>query len=156
MQEHSASSQVEARTSGFLSNYDIELGFQWSLNWGGRPRLVLRHGIWLASRVGNGVSSLLSSWICNLQLFMEDATGVSVPLGVATQYSGFHLNQALSRVDGEMGVFGIVTEPTRFPVECQGETGLLLSCDGNVGIPIQTNQGNRPSSQDEEGQRGSD
>ena len=94
----------------------------------------------------NGVSGLLWSYIWNLWLFLEDATGVSVPIGVATQYSGFHSNQALSRVDGEMGVFGIVTEPTRFPVECQGETGLLLSCDGNVGIPIQTKQGNRPSS----------
>ena len=87
---------------------------------------------------------------------MEDATGVSVPLGVATQYSGFHLNQALSRVDGEMGVFGIVTQPTKFPVECQGETGILLSCYGNVGVPFRTKQENRPSSRDEEGQKRSE
>ena len=87
---------------------------------------------------------------------MEDATGVSVPLGVATQYSGFHSNQALSRVDGEIGVFGIVARPTRFPVEFQCETSLLLRCDRNVGIPFQTEQGNTPSSRDEEGQRGSD
>ena len=40
--------------------------------------------------------------------FSEDVTGVSVPLGVATQYSVFHSNQALSRVDGEISVFGIV------------------------------------------------
>jgi len=77
---------------------------------------VLRRGIRLASRVGNGVSSLLSSWIFNLQLFFEHATGVSVPLGVSTQYSGFHSNKALSGVDGEIGVFGIVARPTSFPV----------------------------------------
>ena len=73
---------------------------------------------------------------------MEDATGVSVPLGVATQYSGFHSNQALSRVDGEIGVFGIVARPMRFPFKCQCETGLLLRCDGKVSIPFQTKQGN--------------
>ena len=73
---------------------------------------------------------------------MEDAPGVSVPLGVATQYSGFHSNQALSRVDGEIGVFGIVAQPTRFPVEFQCETGLLLSCDMNVGIAFHTKQEN--------------
>ena len=37
-------------------------------------------------------------------------------------------------MDGEIGVFGIVVRPTRFPVEFQCETGLLLRCDGNVGI----------------------
>ena len=63
---------------------------------------------------------------------------MSVPRGVATQYLGFHSNKALSRVDGEIGVFGIVVRPTRFPVEFQCETGLLLRCDGNVGIPFQT------------------
>ena len=117
---------------------------------------MLRHGTPLASRVVHGVSGYFSSCIWNLRLFLEDATGVSVPIGVATQYSGFHSNQALSRVDGEMGVFGIVTEPTRFPVECQGETGLLLSCDGNVGIPFQTKQENRLSSRDKEGQKSSE
>jgi len=63
---------------------------------GGRPCLLLRHGIRLAFRVVNGVSGLLSSCIWNLWLFLEDATGVSVPLGVVTQYSGFHSNKALS------------------------------------------------------------
>ena len=51
---------------------------------------------------------LLVEYIWNLRLFPEDATGVSVPLCVVTQYLGFHLNQALSQVDGEIGVFGIV------------------------------------------------
>ena len=62
--------------------------------------------------------------------------------------------QALSRVDGEIGDFGIMALPTRVPVEFQCETGLLLRCDGNVGIPFQTKQGNRPSSRVEQGKRG--
>ena len=56
----------------------------------------------------NGVSGLLSSCIWNLWLFLEDATGVLVALGVVTQYLGFLSNQALSRVNGEINVFGIV------------------------------------------------
>ena len=114
---------------------------------------MLKNGTHLPSRVVSGVSGLLSCWIWNLWLFLEDATGVSVPIGVATQYSGFHSNKALSRVDGEIGVFGIVARPTRFPVECQCENGLLLSCDGNIRIPFQIKQENRPSSRDEEGQK---
>ena len=65
-------------------------GFLFSLNRGGRPHFVLRHGTRLASRVVNGVSGLMSSWIWNLQLFLEYATGVSVPLRVVTRYSWFH------------------------------------------------------------------
>ena len=95
------------------------------------------------------------SWICNLWLFLEEATGVSVPLGVGTQYLGFHSNQALSRVDVEIGVFGIVARSTRVTLEFQCETSLLLMCDGNVGIPLQTKRGNGPSSRDDEGKKGS-
>ena len=65
-------------------------------------------------------------------------------------------HQASSRVDGEIGVFGIVARPTRVPIKFQSETGLLLRYDRNVRIPFQTKQENRPSSRDEEGQRGSD
>ena len=32
----------------------------------------------------------------------------------------------------------------------QGETGLLLMCNGNIGIPLQMKQGNGPSSREEE------
>ena len=55
-----------------------------------RPRLVLRHGTPLASRVVHGVSGYFSSCIWNLWLFPEDATGVSVPLRVVTPSSGLH------------------------------------------------------------------
>ena len=83
-----ASSLVAVGTSGFLSISAMDLGV--SVDVGRSPGLVLRHGTRLASRVVNGVSGLLSSWIWNLQLFPEDATGVSVPLHVVTRYSGFH------------------------------------------------------------------
>ena len=59
-------------------------------------------------------------------------------------------------MDGENGVFRNVARPTRLPLEFQCETGLLLRCNGKVGIPFQTKQGNRPSCRDQEGKRGSD
>ena len=55
-----------------------------------RPHLVSRNGTLLASRVVHGVKSHLSSCIWNLQLFPDDATGVSVPLRVVTSSSGLH------------------------------------------------------------------
>ena len=39
-------------------------------------------------------------------------------------------------------------------LEFQGETDLLSRCDGNVGIPLQMKQDNRPSSRVEEGENG--
>ena len=86
--------------------------------------------------------------------------GVSAPLCcdliLGVPFKSVQGHQALSQVDGEIGAFGVVVRPTRVSVEFQCETGLLLRCDRNVGIPFQTKQGNRPSSRDEEGQRGSD
>ena len=58
-----------------------------------RPRLVLRHGTPLASRVVHGVSGYFSSCIWNLRLFLEDFTRVSVPLCVVTPSSGLHLKR---------------------------------------------------------------
>ena len=55
-----------------------------------RPRLVLRHGTPLAARVVHGVSGNLSSCIWNLWLFLEGATGLSVPLHVVTSSSWLH------------------------------------------------------------------
>ena len=55
-----------------------------------------------------------------------------------------------------MSVFHKVALPMRLPLKFQGETGLLLRCDGNVGFPFQKKQGNRPSCRDQEGRRGSD
>ena len=58
-------------------------------------------------------------------------------------------------MDREIGIFRHVARPTRFPLDFQCETGLLLRCDGKVRIPFQIKQGNRPSCQDQEGRRGS-
>ena len=55
-----------------------------------RPRLVLRHGTLLTSRDVHGVSGHLSSYIWNLWLFPDGATGVLVPLHVVTSSSGLH------------------------------------------------------------------
>ena len=55
-----------------------------------------------------------------------------------------------------MGVFRKAARLMRLPLKFQGETGLLLRCDGNVGFPFQKKQGNRPSCRDQEGRRGSD
>ena len=46
-------------------------------------------------------------------------------------------------MDGEVGVFWNVARPKRLPLEFLCETGLLLRCDGKVGIPFQTKKGNR-------------
>ena len=51
---------------------------------------MLRHGTPLASQVVHGMSGHLSSCIWNLQLFLEDATKVSVPLHVVTSCLGLH------------------------------------------------------------------
>ena len=62
-------------------------------------------------------------------------------------------NEALSRVDGDIGVFSNGGTTTGVPLEFQGGTGLLM-CDGNVGIPLQTKQGIGSSSRDEDGKLG--
>ena len=63
-------------------------------------------------------------------------------------------NEALSRVYGYIGVCPNGGMTPEGPLEFQCETGLLLVCDRNVGIPLQTKQGNGPSSRDVEGNPG--
>ena len=87
----------------------------------------------------------LSSCIWNLWVFPDDATGVSMPLGVVTSSTGLHSKRCLgigflSRVDGEIGVFLNVARPRRVPLEFLCETGLLLRCDGKVGFPFRKNR----------------
>ena len=54
----------------------------------------------------------------------------------------------------DIGVFSNCGSTPGVPLAFQGETGLLLRCNGKVGIPLQTKQGNGPSSRDEEGKTG--
>ena len=69
-------------------------------------------------------------------------------------FESSQVNEALSRVDRDIGVFlnGGTTPGFRF--NFQGETGLLWSCDRNIGILLQTKQGFGPSSRGEEGKQG--
>ena len=57
-------------------------------------------------------------------------------------------------MDGDIGVFLNSSTTPGVRLEFQGDTGLLLRCDGNVGIPLQRKQGIGPSSPDEEGKPG--
>ena len=59
-------------------------------------------------------------------------------------------NEALSRVDGDIGVFLNGGTTPGVPLEFQGETCLRLRCDRNIGIHLQMKQGIGPSSRDEE------
>ena len=54
------------------------------------PRLVLRNGTTLASPVIHGFLGHFLSCIWNLQLFLDDTTGVSVSLHIVTLSSGLH------------------------------------------------------------------
>ena len=63
-------------------------------------------------------------------------------------------NEAFAQKDGDLEVFWNGGTTPGFPLEFQGETGLLLRCVGNIGIPLQMNQGIGPSSRDEEGKLG--
>ena len=51
---------------------------------------MLRRGTPVASRVVHGVTGHLLSCIWNLRLFLDDISGVSVPLLVVTSSSGLH------------------------------------------------------------------
>ena len=92
--------------------------------------------------------------------FSGRCPGVSVPLRVVSSSTGLHSKRCpgigfLSRGDWEIGVFQNVAPPTRLRLEFLCETGLILRCDGKVGCPFQTKQGNRPSCLDKERRRGS-
>ena len=93
--------------------------------------------------------------------FSGQCMGVSVPLRVVPSSTGFPSKRCpgigfFSRADREIGVFQHVAPPTRLRLELPRETGLILTCAGKVGNPLQTEHGSRPSSRDQERRRGSD
>ena len=97
-----------------------------SCEWGVRPLVELDlEPAAFSGGCTRGVSAT-SYWVSILRVTFESVPG----------------HQALSGVDVEIDVFGIVARPTRVPVEFQYETGLHLRCNGNIGIPFQTKQGN--------------
>ena len=117
-----------------------------------RPRFVLRNGSPLASRVFHGEAVHLSNCIWNLQLFPDDANGVSVPLHLVTSSSVLHSKSCPGKglilsAWGNQSVleYGTTHEAS---FEFQYGTVLLLTYDRKVGIPFQTKQGTRPSCRD--------
>ena len=89
--------------------------------------------------------------------FSGRCTEVSVPLRVVTSSTSLCSKggsgiRFLSKADWEIGVFQNVAPPTRLRLEFICETGLILRCDGKVGCPFQTKQGNRPSCRDKRGE----
>ena len=57
-------------------------------------------------------------------------------------------------MNGDIGIFSNCGMTPGVPLVFQVETSLLLRCERNVGIPLQTKQGQGPSSRDEEGKTG--
>ena len=142
-----ASYRVEAGNSGFLSIFDFDH----------RVPAELEQESQASSCVEEWNSACLSS--CSrgdrllVELYLESAvffggsTGVSVTLCIVTSFTGLHSKRCpgigfLSRADREIGVFGNVAPPMTLRLEFLHETGLILRCDGKVGIPFQTKQGN--------------
>ena len=122
-QGNKASSQVEAGNSGLLSSCDKDHGFLSSFKRGVRPRLVLRHRTRLSSRVVKGVSDtcrvelgiLGFFYRCNkesdLALYCKGI--FRVPFKLLQGY------QALSRVEGDLGVLYTSSRKRGVPVKFQ-------------------------------------
>ena len=156
-----ASSRVEAGTSEFLSISDINLGVSVEFEQGSQASSCVE--TWNSACLSScewGVRPLLELDLESAAFYGGCTWGVSAPLCcdliLGVPFESVQGHQALSRVNGEISVFGIVAQPTKVPVKFQCETGHFLRCHRNVGIPFQAKQGNRPSSRDEEGQMGSD
>ena len=159
MQATRASSRVEAGNSRFLSSSDRDLGVPMEIPLGSQT----------SSRIGPWNSTFLSRWkrgvrppvklTSGSEAISRGTTGLSglpscreLILGVTFQ--SLQGNEALSLVVGDIGVFLNSGTTRGVPLEFQGETGLLLRCDRNIRIPLQTKQGNGPSSRVEEGKPG--
>ena len=88
-----ASSRHEMGTSVFLSISDFDRRVSAELEQESKVLSCDEVGTPLASRVVHGVTGHLLSCIWNLRLFLDDATGMSVPLRVMTSSSGLHLKR---------------------------------------------------------------
>ena len=100
-----ASSPVEAGTSGFLFISDFDLRVSAELEQESQASSYVEEWNSTCLLVVDGVTGHLLSCIWNLRVFPDDATGVSMPLGVVTSSTGLHSKRCpgigfLSRVDG--------------------------------------------------------
>ena len=93
--------------------------------------------------------------------FSRRCMGMSVSLRVVPSSTGLPSKRCpgvrfLSRVDREFGIFQHVAPTMRLLFEFPHETGLIRRFAGNVGTPLQTKHGSRPSCRNQERRRGSD
>ena len=142
-----ALSRLEAGTSGCLSISDFnrrlpaELG-QESQAWS----CVEARNSACRSSCSRGGRPLVELYLEPVG-FSGRCTGVSVPLGVMTSFTGLHPKRCpcmgfLSKADRDTRVLWNVAPTTRPRLEFLRETGLILRCDGKVRNPFQTKQGN--------------
>ena len=130
-QEPQGSSPFLTPIAGSLQSWDRRV----------RPRLLLRNGTQLASRVLHGVTGHLSSCMWNLRGFSDNARGCQCPFVFCLQPQGSLSKRCLgfgflSRADQEIGVIRNVAPTTRLRLEFPHETGLILWCAGKVGNPF--------------------
>ena len=154
-----ASSPVEAGNSGFLSSSDrdlrvpmeIPLGSQmsscvWPWNCASLSRWKRGVRLPVELRLGSGAISRGSTGLSGLPSCRELILGV--------KFQSSQGNEALSRVDGDIGVF-LKSGTTRgVPLEFQSETSLLLRCDRNISISFRGNGGMDPHLELRRGNRG--
>ena len=148
-QETQGSSPVVTGISGFISSF----------NRGVRPQFVLMDEILLSSRVVKWVSELLSSSDGKLVLFLEVQQGNQKSLHVVRGSSGFHLSQCRGirpylQVRGNKVSFLLATGIVGHLSSFNGRDRPSLECEGKFRIPLESKQGNRPSSQEEVGNTG--
>ena len=155
-----ASSRGEAGTSGFLSVSDAERRVPAEFVQESQAPSCLRKGTPLASRVAQGVSGPLSSYVWNLRAFQDDKWGCQYPSCCAFTHRAAFEEVSGHRVliqtgPGDLGRSACGTSQggsLEFP--CQ--TGLILRCAGKAGNTFQSKQGYRLSCSHQEGIRGSD
>ena len=79
-------------------------------------------------------------------VFLDDARGCQCSFVSAfihrVVFQKVFGHRVLIKSDWEIWVFRHVAPPLKLHLEFFRETGLILRCDRNVGIPFQTKQGN--------------
>ena len=109
------------------------------------PRLGLRNGTPLASRVVHGLSGHLSICTWNLQVFPYDARGCQCPFVLCLHPQGCLRRgvQASGSYQERTGNHSLLACGTtrELRLEFPRETGLILKCPVKVGNPLQTKQG---------------
>ena len=141
-----ASSRVEAGTSVFLSVSEMDLGVSVDFEQGRQALACVE--AWNSACLSSckwGDRILVELCLDPLAFSVGcnwcDSAPSCCDLILGVSYESVQGHQASSRVDGEIGVFGIVPRPTRFPFEFQCETSLLFRCHRNSGFLSRQSRG---------------